>query len=258
MTAKDNRFLGFIPRDSIWHPVVKFLAIPLIALALIALLADTIIMPVITRHGDEFPLPNVVGRSLTEAKEIFDKHEIEVVIAGREPTPDLPEGTVIIQAPGANSMVKEGRRVKLVISAGQEMAIVPEMVGYSQRQAELKLREAGLKVGTFNWAVDDSMQFANVLVYSVPSEGSRVPKGTRVNLFFSRGSQTNIVFVPKFTGLNLDEAMTLADSVGLYIEKVDYMVNLVLLPNTVMWQSIPPDSKAEIGSSINLKVSVTD
>jgi serine/threonine-protein kinase len=196
--------------------------------------------------------------SITEARAAFEEVGIETEIAAEEPTPDLPEGTVIAQLPSAGSMVKTGRRIKLTISAGQEMVNVPSMVGFSQRQAELRLREAGLKVGTFNWAVDDTMQFANVLVYSVPSEGSLVPKGTSINLYFSRGAQTNVVFVPQLVGLNFDEAQSIVDSIGLTLSKIDYAVNFVLLPNTVMWQSPQPGSKAEIGSSIRLKVSVTD
>ncbi len=256
--ATDRLFLRFIPRDSIWHPLTRFLVIPVVAIIALFALTDLVIMPHITRHGDEFPLPDVVGMSITDARAVFEMKNIKAEIAGEEPTPDLPEGTVIAQTPSQGSMVKEGRRVKLIISAGQEMVYVPSMVGYSQRQAKLRLREVGLRIGAFDWAVDDSMQFANVLVYSVPSEGSRVPKGTPINLFFSRGSQTDIIYVPELVGLNLDEAQYVVDSLGLYVSKVDYAVNFVLLPNTVMWQSIPAGSKAEIGSSIDLKVSVTD
>jgi serine/threonine-protein kinase len=258
MAAKEKPFLRFIPRESLWHPLVKFLAIPVTTVIAVALMADMVIMPEITRHGEEFPLPDVTGMSITDARTAFAGVGIGIEIAGEEPTPDLPEGTVLAQTPSSGSMVKKGRRVKLIISAGQEMVSVPAMVGFSQRQAELRLREAGLKTGTFNWAVDDSMQFANVLVYSVPSEGSLVPKGTRINLFFSRGAQANVVFVPQLLGLNLDDAQYVADSVGLNISKIDFAVNLVLLPNTVMWQSAPPGSKVEIGSPIELKVSVTD
>jgi serine/threonine-protein kinase len=258
MTAKEKPFLWFIPRDTIWHRLVIFLVIPVLAIVILALLADFVIMPWITRHGDEFPLPDVVGMSLTDATEAFAEEGIEIEIAGEEPTPDRPEGTVLTQTPAAGSMVKKGRRIKLIISAGQEMVSVPSMVGFSQRQAELRLKEAGLKSGSFNWAVDDSMQFANVLVYSVPSEGSLVPKGMQINLFFSRGSQTSIIFVPQLVGLNLDEAQNVVDSVGLNISKVDFAVNLVLLPYTVMWQSVQPGSKVEIGTSIQLKASVTD
>ena len=258
MTAKEKPFLRFIPRDTIWHRLVIFLVIPVLVIVILALFADFVIMPWITRHGDEFSLPNVIGMSLTDATEAFGEVGIEIEIAGEESTPDTPEGTVLIQRPAAGSMVKEGRRIKLIISAGQKMVSVPSMVGFSQRQAELKLKEAGLKSGSFNWAVGDSMQFANVLVYSVPSEGSLVPKGIPINLFFSRGSQTSIIFVPHLVGLNLDEAQNVVDSIGLSISKVDFAVNLVLLPNTVMWQSVQPGSKVEIGTSIQLKASVTE
>ncbi len=257
MASQDKPFLRFIPRGGILYPLVKFCLIPLLALALLALLTDFLIMPFITRHGQEFPIPNIVGVSLTEATEMLADIGAVVEIAGEEPSPDLPEGTVMVQTPLAGSMAKKGRRVKVIISAGREMVEVPGMVGFSQRQSELKLREAGLKVGDFNWASNDSLP-VNVLVFSVPSAGSLVLKDTPINLYFNRGSQDNVVFVPQLVGMLLNEAEQIVDSLGLLISKVDYAANAFLLPNTVLWQSLRAGSKTETGSYIQLKVSMTD
>ena len=257
MATKDKPFLKIIPRGSILYILVKFLLIPLIALVVLFFLADSVIMPKIVRHGEEFPLPNVVGMSMTDAVAMFNEVGVELEIAGEEQSPDLPEGTVITQTPTAGSMVKKGRRIKTIISAGRKMVTVPDMIGFSQRQTELKLNEAGLKIGSFNWTSSDSLP-VNVLVYSVPSAGSIAPKGTPVNLYFNRGAQTNVVFVPQLVGMSLDEAKYVIDSLGLNISKVDYAVNAELLPNTVIWQSQRPGTKLEYGLSIQLKVSITD
>ena len=257
MASREKHFLRFIPRNGILYPLVKFCMIPLLALAVLVLLTDFLVMPFVTRHGQEFQIPNIVGVSLTEATDMLAEVGAVVEIAGEEPSPDLPEGTVMVQTPFAGSMAKKGRRVKVIISAGREMVEVPGIVGFSQRQSELKLREAGLKVGTFNWASNDSLP-VNVLVFSVPSAGSLVLRDTPINLFFNRGSQGNVVFVPQFVGMLLDEAEQIADSLGLLISKVDYATNAFLLPNTVLWQSQRAGSKTETGSYIQLKVSVTD
>jgi len=257
MASQEKHFLLFIPKNGILYPLVKFCMIPLLALTVLALMTDFLVMPFITRHGQEFQIPNIIGISLTEATEMLADIGAVIEIAGEEPSPDLPEGTVMVQTPFAGSMAKKGRRVKVIISAGREMVEVPDMVGFSQRQSELKLREAGLKVGTFNWASSDSLPI-NVLVFSVPSTGSLVLKETPVNLFFNRGSQGNMVFVPQFVGMLLDETEQIADSLGLLISKVDHATNAFLLPNTVLWQSLRAGSKVETGSYMQLKVSVTD
>ncbi len=257
MTSQEKPFLRFIPRHSLLYPLAKFFLIPIVALVILFLLTDDFIMPMITRHGQEFEIPSIVGKSLTEATEMLENVGAVIEIAGEEPSPDLPEGTVMTQTPLAGSTAKKGRRVRVIISAGREMVEVPTLIGFSQRQCKLKLREAGLKVGTFNWASNDSLP-VNVLVFSVPSAGSLVLKETAVNLFFNRGSQDNMVFVPQLVGMQLDEAEQVADSLGLLISKVDYATNAFLLPNTVLWQSLRAGSKIEAGSYIELRVSVTE
>jgi len=258
MTDSDKRkMLGFIPDNTLLKVLIKYLLIPLFAVVVLFLLFDNFLMPWITRHGDEFELPDVMGQTLTDAMTIMDSVGVEIFIAGEEPSPELPEGTIMNQVPPGGSKVKRGRRVKVVISAGRRMVTVPELIGFTQRQSELKLREAGLVAGTFNWAENDSLP-VNVIVYTVPSAGSLLPKDDSVHLFFNRGAQTNIVFVPELTGKNLNDAEGIADSIGLIIDKVDYTVNADFLPNTVLWQSQRPGTKVEIGSSIQLKVSVTD
>jgi beta-lactam-binding protein with PASTA domain len=56
----------------------------------------------------------------------------------------------------------------------------------------------------------------------------------------------------------LSDAEQIADSLGLVISKVDFTVNTVVLPNTVIWQSLRAGTKTEIGSYVDLKVAVTD
>jgi beta-lactam-binding protein with PASTA domain len=250
-------FLKFIPRKSLWFPLTVYLAFPVFCLFVLFFIADLLIMPAITRHSSEKPLPSVVGMSLTEARETLDEVGAQLEIAGEEPSPTLPEGTVMTQSPRGGSMVKSGRRVKVITSAGREMAVVPNLVGFSQRQCNLKLREAGLEIGGTGWAASDSLPI-NVLVYSIPAAGSTVPKSTEVNLFFNRGSQSTIVTVPQLVGMNLYDAEKTVDSLGLNIAGVDYAVKSDLLPNTVIWQSVNEGTKVELGSALDLKVSVTD
>jgi hypothetical protein len=97
MAPQDKPFLRFIPRGGILYPLVKFCLIPLLALALLALLTDFLIMPFVTRHGQEFQIPNIVGVSLTEATEMLADIGAVVEIAGEEPSPDFPEGTVMVR-----------------------------------------------------------------------------------------------------------------------------------------------------------------
>ena len=57
-------------------------------------------------------------------------------------------GIVIDQYPSPNMRVKEGRTVRLTVSHAERMVIVPDLIGRSERSAELDIRQAGLDIDT--------------------------------------------------------------------------------------------------------------
>ncbi|MCF6191876.1 MAG: PASTA domain-containing protein [Candidatus Hydrothermae bacterium] len=88
-------------------------------------LMDAVVMPAYVHRGDEVFLPQVVGLPLPEALDTLRAHGIPYTV---DPVPvpsTSPESTVVRQVPHGNIPIKRGRRVRLVISKGTAVDLLP-------------------------------------------------------------------------------------------------------------------------------------
>jgi len=228
--------------------VLKYVGLVIALLLMIILLFDMVLMPVYTRHGSEFPLPNLLGKSFDEATEIAEAYEFEIVVRGEQPSPNIPEGTILSQIPAGGTAIKENRKVKVIISAGEEMSEVPDLTHYSVRQAELKLPEYGLVIRNYYWTESDSIA-SDVIAYTIPPAGSLVPNNSGVDLYINRGVQTSEGYIPKLLGKPLDEVKKMLDTLGFPAPRVEYVINPLLLPQIVTYQYPLAGTKAVIDSA---------
>jgi serine/threonine-protein kinase len=98
---------------------------------------------------------------------------------------DAPEGQVIAQDPAAGSTVKKHTAVTIVVSTGAGTAIVPNVVGESQDEAEADLTAAGLNARIVERTTTDENEDDTVLDQS-PSAGTRLRKGEFVTVFVGK------------------------------------------------------------------------
>lgn len=247
----------YVPSGSRRRKLVYFIVIPVIALAILGLLVDAFVMPIITRHGSEFELPDIVEMLVGDAEELLKMKNLRLEVTSEEYHFDKPEGTVLSQYPLPGTMVKSGRRIRVVISSGQKNVVVPELSGISVRHARLRIEAADLILGDIAWTFADSLP-ERVVVFAYPASGREVQIGTPINLMVNRGSLTNITYMPQVVGLSLDEARAKIDDAGLVVALVKHITNENLLPGTVLEQSVEAATELEIGEEIDLVVSTTE
>jgi serine/threonine-protein kinase len=234
-----------------------YFAVPFAVLLILFLTADDIIMPLFTRHGDEFPLPELVGKTEYEVQDIVDKYDLKLEIAGREFSSEQPEGVILTQIPIAGTMVKSGRSIKVVISSGLRTAEVPEVVGLPLQQANLALQKAGFTVGDIYWTRVDTLK-EGIALATIPSPGTILPLGSNVSLEVSQGANNNVISMPQLIGMPLERARQKLESVGLALKDVFQVQDTLYLPNTVLDQEPKRGTSLVKGDSVSLVVSRTD
>lgn len=149
------------------------------------LVVDLLFMPLYLLSGREIVVPDFIGKTWPEAHTLARKGQVLIARNGKEYHDTVEKEHIAMQRPTAGTRVKPGRRVFVVISKGPESVIVPDVVGKSRRDAELKLREAGLTMGEER--VRTSRQFASgVVMRQYPKAGMQVQAGTEVGLHISR------------------------------------------------------------------------
>jgi len=252
--GRDGWLSRWLPHGSLQRRLFFWAGLPLLAFIILALVMDKMVMPMVTRQGSEFPLPDFTGQRFLEAQISVSELELKHEVSSEEYSPGVQAGVILRQYPRAGVKVKPGRSIKFVVSLGQKMVPIPELTGKSVRQAMLDLETAGLDLGEIQWALSDTLP-ERVVVFSYPSAGFEVPLGSMVNLMVNRGRASNFTYAPKVVGLTLDEARRRIQEKGLKVGVISRRTDENFLPETVLEQSEPEGTELDLNTEIDLVVS---
>jgi beta-lactam-binding protein with PASTA domain len=98
-----------------------------------------------------------------------------------------PAGEVIRQSPSAGTELARGSTVAIVVSGGEAMARVPNVIGTERREAVEALREAGLDPSVREEATEVPSQVGRV-TDQFPPPGSEVEQGTGVTVVVGKSA----------------------------------------------------------------------
>ena len=162
---------------------------------------ELIIMPFYVRHGKSKALVDVISMDIKSAMIMIKTSGFKVAVTDTIYTSDMEPNIVLDQYPEAGSIVKKGRTVRLKISQVDKLVLVPNIVGQSQRSAELLLNKVGLKIGAISR--EHSVTYPNgVIVNQIPDSTETLPKGYSVRVIISKGRSPNDIQVPTLFGLS--------------------------------------------------------
>ncbi len=252
-----SRYDRALPPGSLKRRLVHWIGFPIIIFVVLYIITDNIIMPIITRHGSEFPLADLTGYTLEDARQILESANLNIEVTAEEYLPNKREGIILSQYPIPDTKVKSGRTIKVTITGGQRMVRVPVLAGYSVRQAKLNIESAGLVLGDVAWTFADSLP-EKVVVFSYPASGMEMPMGSPVNLMVNRGSLAGVAYMPKLVGLQMVEARKILEERGLKTGLISYIRDENYLPETVLEQSVEEATELEVGEEVDLVVSTTE
>lgn len=202
---------------------------------ILILITDKVVMPLYVGSVKPIEMPNLIGRKLEDAKKILDSLNLKLEAVIERHDARFPVGYVIIQNPRPDMKVKEGRRVYLTISSGEQKIEVPSLIGKSVREARLTLEKYGLRLGNIEYDFSDDIPEGAILSQSI-SEKASVPTGTSISVVVSLGNAESKTQVPNLVGLPLSKVEQVLNGVGLRLGKVIYEPSANILPNTVIEQ----------------------
>jgi eukaryotic-like serine/threonine-protein kinase len=128
-------------------------------------------------------VPDVVGTRDTEAVARIKQAGFRV--QSTAVSSDQPTGTVLTQSPAGGTVARRGTTVKLTVSGGARVRVVPNVVGRTEADARRILRAAGFPARPVERAVADPTQDGRV-VEQDPAAGTRVQGSTEVLIFVGR------------------------------------------------------------------------
>ena len=201
-------------------------------------------------HGREVTMPNLVGRSVTEANSMLRSRGLVLRVADRVYS-ELPMNVVVRQTPPAGLLMKVSQQAHVVLSLGQRQLQIPLLEGNSLRASRIELLREGLQVGEVS-GVNMPDQPADAVVIQTPKPGAGAAT-PRVDVLVSEGPREVAYVMPHFVGLNEAEAQHRLDIAGLR-RKVNYVTAPQWPRGTVVDQAPLAGSRLLATSTIELTV----
>lgn len=178
-----------------------------------------------TRHNKELAVPDFTTLSLAEARHLAAKNDLRLDVVDSVYVKRLAHGAVYRQNPEAGKAVKKNRRILITINANTpQMTSVPNVVGYSLRQASAELMARGLTIGKLVYRSD--MATNNVLEQRYKGRqvvpGTLVETESQIDLVLGLNPSDNITYIPYVVGYTAQVAATSINENSLNVGKVSF------------------------------------
>ncbi|GJL57657.1 MAG: hypothetical protein NPIRA03_05140 [Nitrospirales bacterium] len=192
-------------------------------------------------------VPNVVGLAQGTAQTAISSANLAVGTVTSANSTTVAIGNVIGQNPVAGTNVEAGSAVSLVVSLG---AVVPDVVGFTQGNAQTAITNAGLTVGTVTSANSATVPIGTVISQN-PAAGGNVEPGSAVAFVVSLGTA-----VPDVVGMAQSAAQTAITNAGLTIGAITTASHPSVPAGNVISQDPGAGNNVAPGSAVAFVVSL--
>lgn len=199
------KFIEFIKSKVFWWQIV--IAI-IVTIALISIVMWS--LSFYTQQGETVEVPNLQGYKVEQIEKLMGNTTLEFVVMDSIFRQGAEPGAIVEQSPQAGKRVKNGRKIFLTINAyGKEMALMPQLVDYSLRNAKVVIESSGLKLGevTYQPSEFQGLVLAQLVDGRQIKPGTKIPKGTTISIIVGSGASNNSVVIPDLIGLAYEDAI---------------------------------------------------
>jgi eukaryotic-like serine/threonine-protein kinase len=200
----------------------------------------------------EVQVPNFVNRTANEAAALAATLQLPLKVDdARRADPRIEAGRVVAQEPLAGSTARRQRTVRIWLSAGQRAAIVPQLIGETERAAELRLAQDGLTLATVSEIRSEDLPSDVVVAQTPPAKTA----GGRVAVLVNRGERGQSYVMPDLIGVNGDRAADILRNRGFRVAVVGSNPYPGVAAGIVIRQSPQAGFQIGPGEPISLEVS---
>ena len=172
--------------------------------------------------GRSLPTPNLIGRSVTDARAISQDLGVDLAVDSehRRNSDKVPVGHVVWQnrTPGATSFIKRGSTIRVELSAGPLVLHVPDLTGETPGTSLLRLGQQNLRLAnvTYIGTPASGVQAAD------PPAGTVVAPQSGIALLVSTPPPAEEYVMPDLIDRRLDEVRPALEGRGLTVATVKF------------------------------------
>ena len=243
---KPNKFAQFIKNHKVLSSIVGLILLFVITLGLTIGISNA-------RRPKEVAIPNLVGKTVDEAKQILTENKLNYVEDSSEYNTTYPAGQIISQTPNFvdGRKIKQNTDVKVVVSLGTETTTVPKLKGLTKDEAEDAAKSSKIKL-EFVDEISKTVE-AGVIIKQEKDEGETVNAGDTVKVYVSIGTGIKQVAVVSVLYKDEETAKQTLQDLGLTVN-VEYGEDKTRGNGVVLKQSIESGKTVDEGSTITITV----
>ena len=141
-------------------------------------------------------VPNFVGMDYAQVQNNREYTGMYLFYVTEEYSDTAPAGQIMQQQPDADTVLKAGETIRLVVSKGPQMAEMPNIIGFTQDAAVQTLQSSGLIASCF-MVVNDGSYAAGCVVRTSEEPGTRVEVGTVITVYIAADPSVQITVTPE-------------------------------------------------------------
>ena len=141
-------------------------------------------------------VPNFIGMDYTQEQNNREYTSMYLFYVTEEYSDTAPAGQIIQQEPSADTVLKAGETIQLVVSKGPQMAEMPNIIGFTQDSAVKELEARGLVASCF-MVVNDGSYASGCVVRTSEEPGTKVEVGTVITVYIAADPSVQITVTPE-------------------------------------------------------------
>jgi beta-lactam-binding protein with PASTA domain len=229
-------------------------------------------------HGREVAVPDLMGKTPAEARRIADTGGFQMDVERQYYSATVPEGKILSQLPAPGTKVRRGWQIRVAESLGPQRVEIPNVLGESQRAAEINILRRGLDVGAVAQIGMRGPPVDQVLGQSPPPNASGIA-APKISLLTTQPAPPQAFLMPNFTGQALGGVTLILEDEGFRLGNVTMAppatpprpptadFSVATLPpglpapppeptpaSVIVSQNPAPGAKIVVGSAVNLEV----
>lgn len=171
--------------------IVPVWAIVVSGILLVALASISIIFALVAASST-VTVPGLVGSDIDQARVELKRIGLDVEVESRQFS-ELPPGQILSQDPGEGGTLRKGESVQVVVSAGTDEFVLPDVTGMGLMVARGTLEDHGLVVRVQSVISDEP---SGTVLASMPAAGTTVRAGDSVRLQVSASHAETVTLRP--------------------------------------------------------------
>jgi len=200
----------------------------------------------------EVPVPDLRNHTVAEATARLQEAGLGLTVDEvARLDPKIPAGRIATQEPAPGAITRRQRSIRVWMSQGPRITVIPALTGESERAAQLRLQQDGLAVTSL--AEVRSPDFPSGTVIAQDPPGSA--RGTEVALLVNRGERSQNYVTPDLIGVSGDRAVDLLRTRGFRVTIVGELPYPGVPPGVVLRQFPSAGFQIAAGDPISLEVS---